>query len=298
MKMSRVFSAFLVLVLFPGLVRALDLGVAAGAGNMAFDPESEDPLGADRGTFEAHHFPLGYADLSGEFSGRFYYRLRMEQDLLLRRRLLGTGGLNLEYLRLEFGPFIGAFNTEEQPVNPGILGGLVLRYPGIIFGSLKIFSTLGSTVRLPGEYIQSGGEIALGFYVPHVICTLSVNSKTFTQRLNDKLLVTDGLLRYQFSADVFSKIVPYTVRVDLGYQSLRRSYAGDGGGDSEADELRSIFAGFEGTWRIIAPLKLVLGLEMPFYSWGVRPLKSPERSSILYRTHAGLIWTLPEKTGT
>jgi hypothetical protein len=298
MKLSRIFSAFLFLIVFPGLVHTLDLGVAAGAGNMVFDPESRHSLGANKETFEEHHLPWGYVDISGEFSGRFGYSLRMEQDLLLRRRLLGRGGLNLEFLQLEFGPFIGAFNTEEQPVNPGILGGLVLQYPGIIFGSLKIFSTLGSAVRQPGEYIQSGGEAAFGFYVPHVICTFSVNAKAFTQRVDDKLLVKDSLLRYQFSADMFSKIVPYTVRVDLGYQTLQRSCSGEGGGDTETDELRSIFAGFEGTWRIITPLKLILGLEMPLYFWGVQPLKSPDRSLILYRAHTGLIWTLPEKTGT
>jgi hypothetical protein len=59
-----------------------------------------------------------------------------------------------------------------------------------------------------------------------------------------------------------------------------------------------VFVGFEGTWRISVPLKLMLGLEMPLYSWAVQPLKNPERSSVLYQAHAGLIWTLPEKTGS
>ncbi|MDR1588220.1 MAG: hypothetical protein LBS57_12255 [Treponema sp.] len=294
--MLRIFSVFLLLVFFPGPARALDLSAAAGAGNMVFDPESEDPLGADKRAFEERHLPWAYVELSGEFSGPFDFSFRAEQDLLLGRRILGRGGLNLEYLRLEFGPFIGAFNTEEQPINPGILGGLVLQYPGIIFGSLKVFSTLGSTLRQPGEYIQSGGEAGFGFYVPHAICFLSVNAKTFTRRMSDELLVKDSLIRYQLSADMFSKIVPYTVRVDLGYQALTRSYSGESaGGSTETDELRSVFAGFEGTWRIRVPLKLILGLEMPLYSWAVQPLKNPDRYSVLYRAHAGFIWTFGER---
>jgi hypothetical protein len=195
-------------------------------------------------------------------------------------------------LRLEFGPFVGLFNTGERIISPGIAAALGLEFPGILFGSLKGASTIGSLALFPGDFIQETGEIAVGFWVPYAVCTLSIDTKSFTERKTDELLVKDEHTRYQFRADVFTKNVPYTIRVDLGYQSLKRSYSPEGSG-SETDELKSVYAGFEGTYRIVPAFQLILGAEMPVYIWGEKPLKGPERKTFMYQFHAGFVWTLP-----
>jgi hypothetical protein len=91
---------------------------------------------------------------------------------------------------------------------------------------------------------------------------------------------------------VFTKNVPYTIRIDMGYQTLKRSYFPDGE-KSESDELKSVFIGLEGTYRISSFFQFILGTEMPVYSWGEKPLKGPERETFMYQFHAGFVWTLP-----
>ena len=122
-----------------------------------------------------------------------------------------------------------------------------------------------------------------------------MSGKYFTQRINDRLLVRDELIRYGFSADVFSKNVPYNIRIDMGYQSLKRFYLSGSSNSAVSDEIKSLYLGFEAGWRIRGPLKLILGLEMPVFSWAEQPLKSPGRETVLYKAHAGISWTFKDR---
>jgi hypothetical protein len=286
--------SFLFLIIVPGTLFALDLRLVGGAGNLSFDPERKTSLGSAGLRFEPCLYPLGLISLEGEYSNMVDYRVAFERDPVLRNRFLANAGFNFSFIRLEFGPFIGLVNTGERIVSPGIAAALGLEFPGILFGSLKGASTIGSPVLFSGDYIQETGEIALGFWIPHVICTFSINNKRFTQRKTDELLLKDELTRCQFRADVFAKNVPYTVRIDMGYQNLKRSYF-PAGTNSETDELKSVFIGFEGACRITPSFQLILGTEMPVYCWGEKPLKGPERKTFLYQFHAGFTWTLPAK---
>jgi hypothetical protein len=281
-------------IFLPGTAQALELRFFGGTGNHSFDPEGKTPLGAGAVRFEPHIFPLGLISLEGKFSDTMDFSAVYERDPLLGNRLLGNVGFEMSVFRLDFGPFIGLFNSREQLLNPGLAAALALEFPGIIFGSLKAESTLGSPASFPGDYLQQTGEVALGFWVPYVVCTLSLNTRSFSRRKTDDLLLKDELIRYQFRADIFTKNVPYTIRIDMGYQSLKRIYTDSLTGTS-ADELKSIYIGFEGTYRIIPSLRLILGAEMPVFVWGEQPLKGPEKNKIIYQFGMGLIWTLPEK---
>jgi hypothetical protein len=281
---------------FPGTARALEFRLFGGAGNHFFDPEGETPLGAGAARFTPHVFPLGIISLEGEFSDTMDFSAAYEWDPLLGNRLLGNVGFEVSVFRLDFGPFIGVFNTPEQALNPGIAAALALEFPGVIFGSLKAASTFGSPV-FPGDYLQQTGEVALGFWVPYVVCTFSIATKGSTRQKTDDLLLKDEQIRYQFRADIFTKNVPYTIRIDMGYQSLKRSYHVPQT-ETSADELKSIYIGFEGSYRIIPSLRLILGAEMPVFVWGEAPLKGPEKNTLLYQLGAGVIWTLPQKKST
>jgi hypothetical protein len=289
MHLRKVFAGCAVIVLLGGGIRALEIEILGGAGNMAFDNSSEQALVSGGKAYTPQVFPLGHISIKSNYSEFLDFSFRVEQAPLLRVRALGAIGLNFNFGRFEIGPMIGLFNTEEQPLTGGISGGFRLEYPGIIFGSLKGASTLASPLSIPGDYIQSEGEAVLGFWVPNVICAASIGIKNFTLYMSEAVLSRDEQIRYQFSADVFSKNVPYTVRVDMGYEELKRSYRISSG--IETDELKSVYLGFEGTWRIIPSLRVILGLEAPLHSWTGPPLKKADSQAVLFRGQAGIIWT-------
>ncbi|MDR2159008.1 MAG: hypothetical protein LBP23_02950 [Treponema sp.] len=274
----------------PGTVFSLELTVLGGVGNTAFDPGLRSALGPAGGVFDNYVYPCGQLRVDGIFSELLGYHAAFSRDPILRNRLGGEVELRLSFLHFSFGPVISPFNTGESLISPGFSGRLELQFPGLVFGSLAASSNFGTALASTGDFLQQSGEAALGFWAPNVVCTLQVNTRSFTERISRNLLIKDDLTRYQFRADVFSKNVPYTIRVDLGYQSLKRSYSG--GTADDTDEFESIYLGFEGSYRVVPRIRIILGVEMPVYSWGSNPLKSPGRSTVLFNAHAGLNWTI------
>jgi hypothetical protein len=300
MRRIRFFAAGLLFFLgfISGKLPALELRLLGGMGNLAFDPAGETSLSAAAKRFEPYLYPWGLISLEGKFSEQMDFQAAYERDPLLGNRIIANVGIRFNAIRLGFGPFISPFNTKEQPLSTGITSTLSFEFPGILFGSVQTASTFGSLAVLPGDYVQQTGELALGFWVPYVVCTFSINTKNFSQRKNDILLTTDKHIRYQFRADIFTKNVPYTIHIDMGFQSLIRSYIPSGifsGAKAASDELKSIYIGFEGSYRIVPSLRLIMGMEMPVYTWGEQPLKSPEKNALLYQFQGGFVWTLPEK---
>ena len=291
---------FLFILTLPPRIFALDLELSGGLGNYAFDRERTSALSDPNveGAFKPQLFPLILARLSGAYKN-FAWNAGFERDPLLRNRLLANLKLDLDYFFLELGPFVGIFNSAKLPLNPGISAGLGLVVPGIIFIQAGGSSSLGTVMDIKGNYFQNSGDLAAGFWVPHVICSLNMGVRNFTLREEANVLIEDGLSRYFFRADVFTKNVPFTIRVDLGYQSLRRSYTSEKietnnlVKDTQTDEFKSIFIGLEGAYTFSPALKFLLGGEMPVYYWGVRPMKDPPKGTFLFEARAGIIWTLP-----
>jgi hypothetical protein len=286
--MKKTASIVILTFALSGMVFSFELTLLGGVGNLAFDPGLRNPQGPAGGVFDNYVFPYGKLALDGTFSELLGYHAVLERDPILRNRLGGEVELRINFLHFSFGPVIGPFNTGESPISPGFSGRLELQFPGIFFGSLGASSNFGNALANTGDFLQQSGEAAIGFWAPNVVCALQVNTRSFTERISRDLLIKDGLTRYQFRADVFSKNVPYTIRVDLGYQSLKRSYSG--GAVDDTDEFESIYLGFEGTCRIVPRIKIILGIEMPVYAWGADPLKSPGRT--FFNAHAGLNWTI------
>jgi hypothetical protein len=288
--MKKLLMAASLALVFSGLVFSLELSFRGGAGNIGFNPDLRGPLGPAGDIFDNYVYPYGELGVDGSFSELIGYRAVLVRDPILRNQVTGEVEVRLGFLNFSVGPVISLFNTGETPISPGISGRLELQFPGIIFGSLAASSNFGTALVNTGDFLVQSGEASLGFWVPNAVCALQVNTRSFTERIGGNLLIKDDLTRYQFRADVFSKNAPYTIRVDLGYQSLKRSYSGDSVDDT--DKLESIYLGFEGTWRIVPPIRIILGIEMPVYSWGASPLKGPDRDDVLFNAHAGLIWTI------
>ena len=290
MKRILFLCAVLLTVLYNGNLNAQEIELAAGGSNMVFDQERKKPLGDEEENFSSSFSFLGHISMKDEITDIIGYSVSIEKDQILQNRLGGLMAVSMDYMNLEFGPVMGVFNTYQQPLNIGIQGGVQLAYPGIIFCAFKGSSTIGSQNGITGDNSQITGEVNLGFWLPNVIPVLSISTRSFTKQSDDDLLVRDELTRYQFSADVFSKNVPFTVRIDMGYENLKRSYKYENS-SSETDELKALYLGFEGRWRVYAPLSLFFNIEMPVFSWAVRPMKNPDREKTLYRFFAGASWT-------
>jgi hypothetical protein len=295
MRKFGISITMLLAFLLPCSLGALDLSVTGGAGNNSFDPAEKDPLGVTRKQFEGVLYPLGTVSVTGDYSKTISFRAAFDRDPILRNRFFTDIGVDFNYLHLDFGPFIGPFNTDGRAVNPGITAGLELAVPGILFGRIKTSSTIGTVLSLPGDYLQQENSAALGFWIPNVVISLALDIKSYTERVDKDLITKDERTRYHIIADVFSKNVPYTVTVDAGYQSLTRSYTPKGGAnDTETDELKSIYLGFDVQYRINPRFGLILGAEMPVYSWSTKPLIGPDVKTLLYEAHGGFVWTIAD----
>jgi len=279
---------------------ALDLELTGGLGNLAFDKSRTTALSNANvaGAFSPQLFPLALVRLSGDYRS-LTWNMGFQRDPLVRNRLFGNLRADLGNFFIEAGPVIGIFNSSKLPLNPGISAALGFAVPGIVFVRADGSSTLGSAMDITGSYFQNTGDLSAGFWVPHVICSLNLDAKNYSSREKANLLVTDALIRYFFRADVYTKNVPYTIRLDLGFQKLSRYYATekiDSNNnfvkDTETDDFKSVFLGVEGTYTFNSAFRLLLGAEMPVYSWGGRPMKDPPKSAFLFEAHAGIIWTL------
>ncbi|GHV84490.1 hypothetical protein AGMMS50230_00980 [Spirochaetia bacterium] len=266
-----------------GSLFGLEFSAIAGAGNLAFENSSKNPIG--KGDFNGSLYPLGQIGLTDQLSTLFSYSVTLERDPLLRTVLTGLMELEADYFSLSVGPLFGLFTTREYPLKPGISARVGFNLPGIFFVNLEGGATFGR-VRKTGDYYIETGRAALGFWLPNLISTLSVSRQKFTLAPQDLLTTEDELLRFCYRADIFAKNVPYTVSVDMGYQILKRSYDGLANGQ---DTFRAAFLGFETNITVLPSLIIRFGAEIPVYAWGKDPLTKAE-GAWFFRAFAGFTW--------
>ena len=301
--MKRTLIALLILVCCStSVVFSLEIELSGGLGNIAYDKSNTSALSGDEddpGTFEPLYYPLIRARVSGEFSG-LRYNFGFEKEPVLRNSIFANIRIDHEYFFMELGPVFGFLNSNRLPVNPGISAALGLIYPGIAFLEAAGSSSLALIpMEKKGNYSQISADLSAGFWVPYVICSLNTSIKRFTIREKTILLTEDESVRYFFRADIFAKNYPYTVRVDFGFQNLKRSYTSMEIASSKivqndiTDEFKSLFLGMEGTFSINSVYTVILGAEMPIYSWSVHPMKSPQENSRFFEAKVGMIWTKP-----
>lgn len=301
MKRTFIAAFFILLSLAPG-VFSIELELRGGLGNLAFDQDRTVALGDDavKGRFSPNLYPLILARFSGEYRG-FGYSAGFMRDTLIKNRLYSNFRAEFDYFFLEAGPFVGLFNSRKIPVNPGLSAAMGFMVPGAVFISLEGASTLALPMEIKGYYYQNNGGVSAGFWVPNVICSVNLVTRNHIEREQANLLIENNQTRWFFRADVFAKNFPYTIKVDLGFQDLKRSYitqkvsGTDIVNDTQTDELKSIFMGFDLTYTASQSLKLLLGAEMPVYSWSARPMKDPKKGAFFFRAWAGIGWTFPAK---
>jgi hypothetical protein len=242
---------------------ALEIEVVMGAGNMALNRSKGEPVFSE---FEI----LGYFNLKDNFLGKTEYGIRYERDNFFHNTLSAQLSIDLDYFYLEFGPFVGFWDSmklsfkkggaasfPKMPPDAGFSGGLRLAYPGIAYLALRGSSTLNFNYNFPSGNSRDMAEINLGFWLPYVIPTISASVKSFTRPDGN---LRDELDRFWINADIFAKNIPFTLRLDFGYEILNRYLLSNE--DNQA-KMQALFAGFELRWQLIKTLRLIGGAEIP-----------------------------------
>ncbi len=273
----------LLCLLFASLAAAafsLDLGIEGWAGNLGF---STDRAITDTTMPGANYFwglsLYGTQALSDSISLEtgFY------ADPILRNTSYTLFSYNAKILSVGIGPFFGFFNDTTTLLKSGISTAVRLELPGIAFISFRSDSSIGGQLVQVGDYLQYRNDISFGVYLPNVICSVFINSRSFEQKAaaND---VVDSLTEYGLLTDIYQKNVPYRLLFSFSYQNLSRAFIA---ATTTTATLNSFVIGLEVTVSLPGSMSLHAGLDGNVYSFGLGTLEG-SASDFLFRSYAGV----------
>lgn len=289
MKRNIVVVAFFAVFIASGAT--MEIESVAGFGNVSFDHSEDGPQSATAADYEPKLYAFGSLTISDRLNDILDFQAGFERDAILRTLIFTNIGFTSDYFRLTVGPFFGPFNSEGALLTSGLSASLRLELPGVAFALFRADSTLGAGLTSPGDNVQERNEISVGFWAPNSVVSFRISSQTFTLREDRSLDIADERKRYEFLADVYKKNVPYTASLNIGYQSLSRSYIGQT--DTAEDELRSAIVGLEVGVQISSTLRVMTGVEGALYSWGAGDLGSPTANTALFTARFGVTISMP-----
>ncbi len=269
----------------------LEITSSFAAGNLSFDTGRSSSMGAS--TFDgtwAYSADLSAVEKIGE---NVTFAAGFERDSVLRKEIFTRVGFDAGFAKLAVGPFFGPFNVDGSVLTSGISTNLRLEMPGVLFGSFRSDSTIGAGLAAPDDYVQEKSEVLIGFWVPNILVTARLASESFTYKKTAALTTVDERIRYEFIADVFKKNVPYTVRLNMGYENLRRAYFEAAA--SAEDELGAAIIGMDAAVQISDALRVSVGAEGALYVWGIGDVGSPSTNTAFFTARAGVTWTFPSR---
>ncbi|GAB1483995.1 hypothetical protein MASR2M78_28120 [Treponema sp.] len=261
--------------------------------NLLFDADQTAPLQLSATPFTAHNgfgFGLGYKEKINDLAS---FDVSLQKTALLRNQVFTRLVFVTPFASISIGPYFAPFNTSGEALGSGISSLLRLEKPGLAFISLGADASIGSALSVRGDYIQEHSSIEAGFWLPNVLASFRVSTDSFSEKQKDDRVVVDECSRYELITDVFKKNVPYTVRINVGYEELSRSYASSTG--SLSDSLGLVLMGMEVSFQPRSDMKIRVGGESPLYAWGIGDLGSPSSNTVFLELHAALQWTLPSK---
>jgi hypothetical protein len=279
MKQRFLFVAFCLCVILR--LEGIELTVLGGLGNISLDAKTTNPLGG--GEFEG--YPLARIRLDESVSNFIAFSGVLERDPVLRNRFSAEAKISSGFFAVSAGPLLGLFNSAESVIRPGVQAGVRFDLPGIIFAALNAGSTFGS-LRSVGDYEARQGRLEFGFWLPNIVNTISISEKSYDSWETGSLEIRNRILRYQYSADIYAKNVPFEVALNFGYETLTRSISNHATSVFEEDLYNIIFLGAEISFKVRPNLRLILGGEMPVYSWGEKPLTKTDKL-VPFEVYAG-----------
>ena len=240
---------------------ALTVGADFHIGNLQLERDRK----AGQTTFAGDQYPIGGALYATEMLAD---QLRLDAgfyfDPILRNVSYSLFSYQQSLFTLTVGPFFGFFNAPGSILKSGISTGVRVELPGIAFISFRADSTIGGRLVEVGDYLQERSELTAGFWVPNAIGTVSLRSKSYTEkRANSE--VVDSLTEYEFATQVFQKNVPYRVEIALGYHDLSKSFVA---ASTTTHTLGSLILGTRFELTILDYLGLAIDLESSIYTFG------------------------------
>jgi len=258
---------FSFLLLLSGLIplSSLEISTLFHISDISFDNTSKAVVSSFSGTY----YPWGISVFgSDEISDDMSIKAGVFYDPVLRYSTYTLFEYQHEFFKLGVGPFFGTFNTEGTILKSGISTAVRVELPGILFASLKADSSIGSRFVKVGDYLQEFNEIAVGYYIPNAICSVSLTSKSFVTRQATNLEVDDSFTEYAFKVDMFQKNVDFTALFSFAYQTLSRTYLNTSASTSTENSLNSLILGTNFTFRLADGFNLMTNLESNVYSFG------------------------------
>ncbi|MFA6507353.1 MAG: hypothetical protein WCT14_14740 [Treponemataceae bacterium] len=288
------FSAILIIsILTINSASALELSSSFALGNLSFDNTAASSIGMAGDAFAGTWTYGGFLSAAEKIGDSVSFSAGFERDSILRNVVFTRVGFDAGFAKLSVGPFFGPFNAEGSVLSSGISTNLRLEMPGVIFGSFRSDSTIGAGLAAPGDYVQERSEVLIGFWVPSIMISARLASQSFTYKKASDLTTVDERTRYEFVADTFKKNVPYTIRLNIGYENLKRSYVGATSATTYVDELGAAILGLETSMQFSDVIRVSIGAEGALYAWGIGDLGSPATSLPFFTAHVGLTLVFP-----
>ncbi len=196
-------------------------------------------------------------------------------DLLFRHRA--------EYVELSVGPFLGVYNSEEEPglIQPGVLAALRFNFGTVGFAEASIRTALSDGPSDEGDYRQSHRSYEAGIFVPNVVLSLFHGTSEFLE-IRDIGPVSDTRTATEIRARVFQKNVPYRINLAFGYHDYEKAFA------TETQAFGALILGKEVIAQISPRVDLSLRLESALYAFGRAELLGDESgTNYFFRAGAG-----------
>lgn len=269
------------------MLPALDLTISGGYGNFLFDSSRTSSLQSENKAFSEQSFILASLGAQETVAETTKITILYERDPILRNILYTSLFYDLGFATIQVGPYFGLFNTANLQITPGLSMGLQIGIPGLVFGTFRSDTTLGTGLQVPGDYVQQKSELGLWLWGTQILTKFIIQSRSFSEQKTASLIIKDEQTRYILVADIFKKNIPYQVTTTIGYLTMSRSYITTA--TTDIDTIGAIILGLDGSVKINSQLRLLGAFEMPLYCWGIGGLKSPADTTFFYQVTAGCV---------
>lgn len=261
--MKRIILTVLAACILGPALYSLDLTTLVHGGNILFDKDSktlEDSISGTDYYYGVSIFGEQEIDENITLHAGFKY------DPILRYTSYTTVEFSRDFYQIAVGPFFGTFNSWNPIMKSGISTSIRFDYPGVAFASLRSDSSIAARFTKSGDYMQEHNKISVGYYVPHAICSLNLNTKRYVTQKTDSLEVDDSFTEYSFDVDIFQKNVPVRVLLSFAYQQLERIYSTAATDDT--NKLNSVILGTGFRIEASPRLTILTEIDSNVYSFG------------------------------
>jgi len=166
------------------MVQALDLTISGGYGNFLFDSSRITSLQSENKAFSEQSFILASLGAQETVAETTKITILYERDPILRNILYTSLFYDLGFATVQVGPYFGLFNTANLQITPGLSMALQIGIPGLVFGTFRSDTTLGTGLQVPGDYVQQKSELGLWIWGTQILTKFIIQSRSFSEQKN------------------------------------------------------------------------------------------------------------------